>query len=120
MSRTFAHAYERIQSVYGIRTQVELADRLGIRQSSISDAKRRGVVPDSWLVTILEQKGVSPYWIKTGEGSQFLSSCDSAPVHPLAPRDINQVNNAELLAELAARLKTYTTPGAVQTVDSPA
>ena len=35
------------------RTQMELADVLGIRQSSISDAKRRGVIPPEWLIKLL-------------------------------------------------------------------
>ena len=41
----FAEIYERIKLATSSRTQVELAEVLDIRQSSISDAKRRNSVP---------------------------------------------------------------------------
>ena len=41
----FAEIYERIKLATNSRTQVELAEVLDIRQSSISDAKRRNSVP---------------------------------------------------------------------------
>lgn len=37
-----------------------LSAYLGIRQSSISDAKRRVVVPAAWLLTLLTREGVNP------------------------------------------------------------
>lgn len=40
---------ERIRFITGTETQAELADLLGVRQSFISDAKRRGKIPSSWL-----------------------------------------------------------------------
>ena len=56
----------------GIRTQTELAEALGIRQSSISDAKRRMVIPDSWLLRLLLQYRVNPLWILTGGYCRLL------------------------------------------------
>ena len=46
----FDKQMERIKLITGKRTQTELADLLGIRQSSVSDAKRRGKIPSGWLV----------------------------------------------------------------------
>lgn len=52
-------------------TQVRLAEVLGIRQSSISDAKRRNSIPSDWLLKALETVGVDPNWIRTGAGPKY-------------------------------------------------
>ncbi|WP_407944186.1 helix-turn-helix domain-containing protein [Maridesulfovibrio sp.] len=52
-------------------TQVKLAEALDIRQSSISDAKRRKSIPAEWLLKALEISGVDPNWIRTGEGPKY-------------------------------------------------
>lgn len=67
-----AASLSRLYAMLGVRTQVELARWLGIRQSSISDAKRRGTIPDSWLVAAWRGVGANPDWILTGEGAAFL------------------------------------------------
>ena len=56
----FNDIYERMRIATGCRTQMELADVLEIRQSSISDAKRRVAVPAAWLLTLLTREGVNP------------------------------------------------------------
>lgn len=81
---------ERIRSVTGCRTQQELAAFLGIRQSSISDAKRRRAVPAEWLLTLLRETGVNPDWIVTGHGARRLRPDDAAKVvrKPVSPDDM--------------------------------
>lgn len=71
--------YGRIQTILGVRTQVELAAVLGVRQSSVSDALKRGNIPDSWLLTMMTAKGVNPLWIKTGRGHQYVQETDDTP-----------------------------------------
>ena len=56
----FDAAYARICEVCGMKTQTELSAYLGIRQSSISDAKRRVAVPAAWLLTLLTREGLNP------------------------------------------------------------
>lgn len=79
----YSDVYARIQKVTGGRTQTEIANILGIRQSSISDAKRRNAIPADWYITLFEQFGVNPDWLKQGVGPQFLRTkegyglCDS-------------------------------------------
>jgi len=68
----FDAIYTRICGELGIRTQVELAAALGIRQSSISDAKRRGAIPADWQLTLLETFGLNPTWLRTGQGPKCL------------------------------------------------
>jgi len=69
----FEDAMERIQETTNLRTQSALAVCLGIRQSSISDAKKRGTIPDAWLVVLYEKFGLNPTWIKTGSGAAYLT-----------------------------------------------
>ena len=63
----------RIQFITGAHTQLALADFLGIRQSAVSDAKRRGKIPAEWLVILMRIKKVFPEWILTGNGPCFTS-----------------------------------------------
>jgi len=70
--RVFDEQMRRIQEVTGKKTQADLADFLGIRQSSVSDAKRRGKIPADWLVTIMRTKDIHPEWILTGLGPCFI------------------------------------------------
>lgn len=69
---SFNEVYERIKFATNTRTQVELADVLEIRQSSISDAKRRNSVPADWLVKLFDKFGLSPDWLKQGMGPMYL------------------------------------------------
>lgn len=72
------------------RTQVELADFLGIRQSSISDAKRRNAIPAEWLVTLLRRTWVNPSWVLTGQEPRYLCPCENVDMLPtLAAHDSN-------------------------------
>ncbi|MCL1940023.1 MAG: helix-turn-helix domain containing protein [Desulfovibrionaceae bacterium] len=69
-------ALQRFFEAAGCRTQVELADFLGIKQSSISDAKRRRRIPSDWLLKLWRKKGVNPDWILTGQGPKGLQPVD--------------------------------------------
>lgn len=54
------NALDRIFEATVCRTQVDLAAVLGIKQSSISDAKRRNSIPSDWLIKILLFIGITP------------------------------------------------------------
>jgi len=96
MSRTgydFTIAYHRVLQVTGAKSQTTLAVWLGLTQSSVWDAIRRADgIPASWLVALVEKYGVSPLWIKTGQGPQRLS------------RSLEEVPLEELLSEVGRRL----------------
>lgn len=68
----FDEVFERIKFATKTRTQVELAEVLEIRQSSISDAKRRNSVPSDWYMKLFEQFGLNPDWLKKGSGPMYL------------------------------------------------
>ena len=68
----------RVFETAGCRTQLELAAILDVRQSSVSDAKRRGTIPPEWLIKLLYLRGVNPAWIMDGIGPKFLAPSDDA------------------------------------------
>lgn len=68
----FDEIFERIKLATHTRTQIELAKVLDIRQSSISDAKRRNSVPSYWCMRLFECFGLNPDWIKKGTGPMYL------------------------------------------------
>lgn len=70
----FEEIFERIKVATNTRTQVELAEVLDIRQSSISDAKRRDSVPSDWFLKLFEKFGLNPDWLKSGLGPMYLKS----------------------------------------------
>lgn len=72
-NQVFDAQMERIKRITGKRTQVELAEFFGIRQSSISDAKRRGKIPSSWLVILMRVRNVLPEWVLTGKGPCYAT-----------------------------------------------
>lgn len=68
----FQEVYDRIRHATNARTQTELAAVLEIRQSSISDAKRRDSVPADWYMKLFEKFGLNPDWVKGGTGPMYL------------------------------------------------
>ena len=99
----------RVFEAVGCRTQVELASFLDIRQSSISDAKRRGRIPSDWLVKLLH-RSIHPAWILTGEGPRLLQPVDAEgnaappPVCLTKAQPLRECTLEELAAEIARRV----------------
>jgi SOS-response transcriptional repressor LexA len=103
---TFDGAYARIRSATHTRTQTEVAKLLGIKQSSISDAKKKNTIPDGWLVTLYRACGLEPDWILYGQepvcrreggpilaagvqetGAAYVAAPSRFPVHAMARID---------------------------------
>ena len=63
---SFEAQYKRVFEAAECRTQIQLAEFLDIRQSSISDAKRRKSIPAEWRMKLFEKKRINPEWILSG------------------------------------------------------
>ena len=100
----FDEIFERIKIATNTRTQVELAEVLDIRQSSISDAKRRNSVPSDWYMKLFEQFGLSPDWLKKGSGPMYLRTeqgytpVDAPP--PAVCEDVSRYNGPDAKNEI--------------------
>ncbi len=71
---SFEAQFARVFEAAECRTQTELAHILGVRQSSVSDAKRRRNIPADWCVKLFEKKRISPEWILYGGEAKYLVS----------------------------------------------
>ena len=110
----FTSQYRRVFEAACCVTQVELAEFLGIRQSSISDAKRRQAIPAEWLLKLYDKKRINPEWVRTGTGGKTLQAVvqengqmETAPLQ-IPIRTIQRVpardcTTEELVTELVRR-----------------
>jgi len=102
-------ALDRVFETAECKTQVELAELFEIRQSSISDAKRRKSIPAEWLIKLLRLKGINPDWILTGEGPKYLQPVEDGKavlppvVHQIEIRPLEECSAQELVNELVRR-----------------
>ena len=101
------NALSRVFEIAGCRTQLELAAVLGIRQSSISDAKRRNSVPAEWLVTLLRLCDANPDWVLTGKGPKYLMRCADSDVPRQDAGDLRSFSSKALTDELLRRTAHY-------------
>ena len=74
LERWFEEAMERIKKATGARTQVQLAEVLEVRQSSISDAKRRCSVPSDWFLKLYRSHGLNPNWLADAQEPVYLNA----------------------------------------------
>lgn len=105
----FEAQYKRVLDATECRTQIELATVLEVRQSSISDAKRRNSIPSEWLVKLFEKKRVNPDWIRSGLGNKILQVIEGgeakAPdvINVVERRPAQECTTDELVAEIVRR-----------------
>lgn len=90
----------RIKEVTGARTQVQLAEVLEVRQSSISDAKRRASIPAEWLLKLQRSHQVFADWFLTGEGPRETTGGASGRVAELEQEVHRVMREAEGLSDM--------------------
>ncbi|MFW5488303.1 MAG: LexA family transcriptional regulator [Desulfovibrio sp.] len=70
----FDEFYSRIRKATGLQTQQELAALLGVNRSAITQAKKRGAVPERWILKVSRDMGLSPDWLENGRGPERMPS----------------------------------------------
>ena len=76
----FDAVFARIRvAIPSIETQRDLADLLDIRQSSVSDAKRRQVIPGEWAIKLFRSHQINPLWIYEGLDPVRISGQPGTP-----------------------------------------
>ena len=106
-AQDFSAAYARLLHVFGVETQTQLAECIGVRQSSISDAKRRGCLPDGWILSAVMRKAVNPFWVLHGQGCQYLKPADDKPFLTPATTNVETGSTEELMAALLQRMSGF-------------
>ena len=87
---SFIEVHQRIQLATNTRTQNELAALLEIRQSSVSDAKRRNRIPSSWYMLLFEKFGLSQDWLRYGVGPMYLRTEQGYEPQELSAADVKE------------------------------
>lgn len=64
----FIEQLKRIHQITGTHSQTGLAAYLGVHRSAVTNAKRTGMIPAEWLLTLLRVANVNPEWILSGAG----------------------------------------------------
>lgn len=64
----FIEQLKHIHQITGTHSQTGLAAYLGVRRSAVTNAKRTGMIPAEWLLTLLRVANVNPEWILSGAG----------------------------------------------------
>jgi len=72
MPLQFDDFLKRVFTATGIESQIELAAALGINRSAITQARKKGAVPDRWILGLYRKFGLNPDWLENGLGSIFL------------------------------------------------
>ena len=70
----FDAVYARMLFVSRRRTQAELAELLNLKQGSISEAKKRGIIPLAWCVKVSDLFNVRMDWLRFGEPPVFMNA----------------------------------------------
>lgn len=83
VSLDFDSVWKRVRIATGLKTQTELAQWLGIKQSSVSGAKLRGLWPVEWAIRLAESHNISIDWLLTGKGAPFIDGAHlpDAPIY---------------------------------------
>jgi phage repressor protein C with HTH and peptisase S24 domain len=64
--RDFETFLRRIYASTGIESQTELAARLRINRSAITQARRKNSIPGNWLLELFRLYGLNPDWLESG------------------------------------------------------
>jgi SOS-response transcriptional repressor LexA len=74
--RKFDAFLKRVFESTGISSQSELAAALQINRSAITQARKKGAVPDKWILHLYKKFGLNPDWVEFGKGKMFLKGDD--------------------------------------------
>ena len=68
----FEDIINRLKEAIGEKTDIALAERLGLTRQNIYAARQKDEVPPGWIFKISEETGYSLDWIKYGEEPKKL------------------------------------------------
>ncbi len=101
--KDFMEVFSRLENL-GITTQQDLGESLGITQSAVSDAKKRGRFPRRWAEKLSKKFNISLDFLLSGEYKEKIQTPEPSSMSELYERLlIAERKNAEL----EERLKQY-------------
>ena len=61
----------RIKEAFKVRTNKELAEKLGTSLSNIDNWKKRNSIPQKYILLTSQMTNINPDWLLTGEGEMY-------------------------------------------------
>jgi len=83
-SSDFDQIIQRVFEATGIDSQNELAQALQINRSAVTQARKKGQVPDRWLLKLYRKFGLNPEWLEKGNGRCYLKKSLAGSVSEFA------------------------------------
>ena len=68
----FEFFLQRVFEATGFSSQNELANAIGVNRSAITQARKKGSIPDKWILKLYRLYGLNPDWIEAGIEPIFL------------------------------------------------
>ena len=63
---------KRVFEAAGLDSQTDLARILKVNRSAVTQARKKGAIPDRWLLQLYRAYGLNPEWLETGKGHVFM------------------------------------------------
>lgn len=64
--------FERLSQNTVIENQLALATTLGINRSAVTQAKKRDIIPQKWILALSRKFNLSPDWLEYGREPKYL------------------------------------------------
>ena len=64
---------DRMKIAFKIKTNKELANKLGTSLSNIDNWKKRKSIPQKYILLVSQMNNINPDWLLTGEGEMYKS-----------------------------------------------
>jgi phage repressor protein C with HTH and peptisase S24 domain len=74
MTTSFDAILRRVFEATGLESQNDLARALGLNRSAITQARKKGTVPEKWLLKLYRHFGLNPDWVAAGSGPVFVGA----------------------------------------------
>lgn len=107
MNTSTPETLDRLLQGTGLRRDSQLAELLGVSPQAVSQARRKGRIPDGWVLKVAAQFGLSTDWIffgKTPNDAASLHSdgAGSAKPSPAAENEVRRSRGKALYGEIPA------------------
>ena len=96
---------DRLKEGAGAKSDSDLARQLGVGQTSVSNARISGKVPDSWIRKAAEQFNLSADWLLFGAGNMYREGISTDRDTPSADTQTVAVEGTLTLAGMQAIIK---------------
>ena len=102
MNSTTPDTLDRLLQGAGLRRDSQLAELLGVSPQAVSQARRKGRIPDGWVLKVAAQFGLSTDWIFFGKGAPEGGAVPPAPSREDGAEKLRRARGESFFGEVGA------------------